>query len=358
MRLLYALDRFPVLSETFVADELRGLLRAGDDVTVYVRHGGEPGVADDLRELVIGPGSAPGARGLRAALALRERGALHALAEARWLARTVRADHAHAHFAFGAASVALLYGRLTGAGASFTGHAIDLYGGVPGAVLGRKLAAARWAAAPTENGAQRLRSCAAPGDRDRVVVQRTGVARDRIVAGPPERPARVVAIARLVEKKGLDVLVRAARRLDAVVEIVGDGPDRGRLEGLAGAGVRFTGALEHGAALERLRGASAFALPCRELASGDRDNLPVALVEAMAAGVAVVTTPVGGIPELVRDGETGLLVAPDDDEALAVALARLLADGGLRDRLAAAGRRATAPWDAERCLAQLRERFS
>jgi glycosyltransferase involved in cell wall biosynthesis len=74
----------------------------------------------------------------------------------------------------------------------------------------------------------------------------------------------------------------------------------------------------------------------------------------MSAGVPVVTTPVGGIPELVRDGETGLLVAPDDVTALAAAIARVLADPG---GLAAAGRAATEPWDAERCIAALRARF-
>jgi glycosyltransferase involved in cell wall biosynthesis len=352
MRLLYVLDRFPVLSETFVVKEVRGLLAAGDDVTVYARRGGEAGVADDLRAVVVGPGSSWGARGVGAALALQERGSLHALAEASWLAKHVRADHAHAHFAFGAASIALLYGRLAGAPASFTAHAHDLYGGVPDAVLGRKLMAAAWAAAPSEHGVERLRGLA-PGAS--VVVQRNGVDRSAVDAGPREAPPRVLGIGRLVEKKGFDVLVRAAARLDAVVEIVGDGPERERLEALSDGRVRFSGALPHGEAIARLRGASAFVLPCRELPSGDRDGLPVALVEAMSAGVPVVTTPVGGIPELVRDGETGLLVAPDDDVALAAAVERALRDGA---GLAAAGRAATEPWDAQGCIAQLRARFA
>ena len=359
MRLLYVLDRFPVLSETFVVDEVRGLLRAGDDVAIYERGGGEDGVADDLLELRVGPGVRPPTRGLGAALALRERGAVHALAQATWLAKTVRADHVHAHFGFGAASIALLYGRLKGVPASFTAHAHDVYGGVADRVLGRKVAASTWAAAPTEHGAARLRACAAPSDRDKVVVQRNGVERARLDAGPPEVPARVVAIGRLVEKKGLEVLVRAAAKLDpsVVVEIVGDGPQRARLERLAQGRVRFAGALPHAEALARLRGASAFALPCRELPSGDRDGLPVALVEAMSAGVPVVTTPVGGIGELVRDGESGLLVAPGDADALAAAIASVLGDAALRARLATAGRAATEPWDAGRCIAQLRARF-
>ena len=345
MRLLYVLDRFPVLSETFVVREVRGLLAAGDDVVVYARRGGEPGVADDLRELVVRP---------RRALA---RGALRVAGEAAWLAKAVRADRAHAHFAFGSASVALLYGRLTGVPASFTAHAHDLYGGVGDRALRRNVALAAWAAAPSEHGARSLRDRAAPRDRHKVVVQRNGVDRDAVEAGPPDMPPRVIGIGRLVEKKGFDVLVRAAAGLDANVdvEIVGNGPQRARLEALAGGRVRFSGALSHDEALARLRGASAFVLPCRELASGDRDGLPVALVEAMSAGVPVVTTPVGGIPELVRNGETGVLVAPDDDAALAAAITHMLADPG---DLAAAGRAATEPWDAERCIAALRARFA
>jgi glycosyltransferase involved in cell wall biosynthesis len=363
MRLLYVADRFPVLSETFVVNEVRGLVRAGDDVMVYARRGGDPEVAPDLAELVVGYGAAPSGRGIGAALRLRERGALSALAEAAWLARHVEADHVHAHFTFGNATVALLYGHLTGAPASFTAHAFDLYGGVPATVIGRKVAGAAFAAAVSEHGAATLRACAAPADRGKVVVQRNGVAREALRAGEPELPPRIVAIARLVEKKGLDVLIEAARSLDPgiVVEIVGDGPERQRLEALSrawGRRVRFTGALPHAYALRRLSGASAFALPCRQLASGDRDGLPVALVEAMSAGVPVVTTPIAGIPELVRNGETGLLVAPDDPAALAAALTRVVEDRPLRDRLAASGRAATEPWDIDRCIATLRARFS
>ena len=142
MRLLYVADRFPVLSETFVVDEVRGLVRAGDDVTVYMRRPGDPEVAADLASLVVGPGAALPGRGLASALRLRERGALHALSEAAWLARHVPAEHVHAHFAFGNATVALLYGRLTGARASFTAHALDLYGGVP--LIGKEANAMRF----------------------------------------------------------------------------------------------------------------------------------------------------------------------------------------------------------------------
>jgi glycosyltransferase involved in cell wall biosynthesis len=88
-----------------------------------------------------------------------------------------------------------------------------------------------------------------------------------------------------------------------------------------------------------LQGAAVLAAPCVVGADGDRDGMPTVLLEAMAVGTPCVATPVTGIPEVVRDGETGLLVAERDAEGLAGALARLLRDGALRLALASAARR-------------------
>jgi colanic acid/amylovoran biosynthesis glycosyltransferase len=152
-----------------------------------------------------------------------------------------------------------------------------------------------------------------------------------------------------VPKKGVDLLVRAAATLserhpDLVVDVVGDGPLRPELTALAdslglGGRVRFHGpatAAEVQAALVRCR---AFVLPCRIDADGDRDGMPTVLVEALARAVPVVSTDVVGIGELVVDGETGLLVPPEDVDALAAALDRLLGDAALAARLGLAGRR-------------------
>ena len=90
--------------------------------------------------------------------------------------------------------------------------------------------------------------------------------------------------------------------------------------------------------MERYAEADLFALPCIVGRDGNRDGLPVSIVEALACGVPVVATPVSGIPEAVRDGENGLLVPENDPEALAAAIRRLAEDGALRARLAAAAR--------------------
>jgi glycosyltransferase involved in cell wall biosynthesis len=112
----------------------------------------------------------------------------------------------------------------------------------------------------------------------------------------------------------------------------GDGEDFAdalrRLVERHGVGVRLPGVMSQAALFEEYGRASVFCLPCRVLDNGDRDGIPNVIVEAMAAGLPVVTTPVSGIPEIVEDGVNGLLVEPDDAERLADALLRLYADPG------------------------------
>jgi glycosyltransferase involved in cell wall biosynthesis len=102
--------------------------------------------------------------------------------------------------------------------------------------------------------------------------------------------------------------------------------------------VRLEGQMSQAELYEEYRRASAFCLPCRILDNGDRDGIPNVLAEAMAAGAPVVTTPISGIPEIVRDGETGLLVQPDDPRAMAEAVLRLRDDRDLAQRISAQAR--------------------
>jgi colanic acid/amylovoran biosynthesis glycosyltransferase len=102
--------------------------------------------------------------------------------------------------------------------------------------------------------------------------------------------------------------------------------------------VRFCGALAGDDVDDAYRRAVAVVAPCRVDATGDRDGLPTVLLEAMARGVAVISTSVVGIPELIAHGETGLLAPPDDPGALAEAILQMVGDAPLRQRLAAAGR--------------------
>lgn len=159
------------------------------------------------------------------------------------------------------------------------------------------------------------------------------VAREDRIAG------RLLFVGRLVEKKGavvlLDALDRMTERPTEVV-VVGDGPLRSDLERRAPATVTFLGARGKDALASEYARASIAVYPSVPAANGDRDGLPVALLEAMSAGCAVVASAVPGIVDVIRDGENGLLVPPGDAAALAAAVDRLAADPGWAATLGAA----------------------
>jgi glycosyltransferase involved in cell wall biosynthesis len=158
-----------------------------------------------------------------------------------------------------------------------------------------------------------------------------------------EHPRRyVLCIGNLVPKKGQDILIRAfelLRRGHADVDLLlaGDGRERGRCERLAaelglGKAVRFLGAVCRDRIPELLAGTEMLVLPSRQEPFG------IVLLEAMAAGKPIVATVVGGVPELVRDGKNGLLVNPEDPQALSEAICVLLEDTHLAERLGGEGR--------------------
>ncbi len=264
--------------------------------------------------------------------------------------------HLHAHFAHGATTVTWLASLVTGIRFSFTGHAKDIYAESlnPAGLLRRKLVAARFAVTCTDANREHLLRIAPEARVHRVYHGLNAdfarlLAADNGVAPGANGALHVLAVGRLVEKKGFDVLVDACcslerRGIDVDVTIAGEDGDHGeelrrRIErsGLADR-VRLAGAMSQADLYEEYRRASAFCLPCRVLADGDRDGIPNVLVEAMASGTPVVTTRISGIPELVDDGANGLLVDSDDAEALAAALLRLHDDRALAARLANAGR--------------------
>jgi glycosyltransferase involved in cell wall biosynthesis len=147
---------------------------------------------------------------------------------------------------------------------------------------------------------------------------------------------------RLMAAKALDVGLAALARVPGVsLLVIGDGPDRARLELLAAelgldGRVRFLGVRSREEVLRTLHAVDAAVLPSRW------ENFPHLVVEALAVGTPVIASAVGGVPELVRDGENGLLVPPGDAAALAAAIERLVADAALRDRLAAAAAQSVA----------------
>lgn len=161
-------------------------------------------------------------------------------------------------------------------------------------------------------------------------------------AGVDRVPGRIVFVGRLVEKKGVAVLLDALRRLPPggwSLEVVGDGPLRAELtERAAGLPVTFRGALPRTEVAVAYGRSEIVVVPSVSAASGDQDGLPVALLEAMSAGCAVIGSRIAGIDAAVEDGETGLLVPPGDDTRLAGAIGELLAQPERRAKLGAAAR--------------------
>lgn len=178
-----------------------------------------------------------------------------------------------------------------------------------------------------------------------------GEVRAHLGAGPDD--FLVLAFGRLVEKKGFRYLVEAAARVPGVrLAIAGEGDLRGEIEALAreaGAPLRLVGALPREAMAAALQAADVAVVPSVVDRAGNVDGLPNALLEALAAGRPVIASRVAGIPDVVTDGEDGLLVAPKDVAGLAGALTRLRDDDALRARLGAAARRTvtrTLSWEA------------
>lgn len=261
----------------------------------------------------------------------------------------------HAHFASVATTVARLTSLVSGVPFSFTAHAKDIFHDeVDEASLREKLRDASSVVTVSEFNAAYLRQ-RFPAETGRLVTVRNGLRlADFPFRLPFDRELLVVAVGRLVEKKGfadlLDALALLHRSgLGVRAVLAGHGPLEPQLRARA-ADLGIDGVLEMPGPLPQhevraLVGRGAvLAAPCVRGADGNVDGLPTVLLESMALGTPVVATSVTGIPELVRHGDTGLLVPEHDPAALAAALGRLLADPALRLTLA---RRARSLIEAE-----------
>jgi glycosyltransferase involved in cell wall biosynthesis len=389
---------FPAITETFILDEIRELRARGAEIEALPLFGSRGGdVHAAWRELeAITHRHRAVSWELGAAqlhwLRRRPRALLRAWAEAlaqnagsrkllvrtplvllkgALLARRIEAmgiRHVHAHWATHPALAAWLVHRLTGIGYSFTAHAHDLY--VDRAMLREKVAGARFVVTISEFNRRLLEDACGAAAADKLHVVRCGVDPDAFAPAPrrdPEVPT-FACVASLREYKGHAVLLDAihllrARRRDLRVILAGDGELRRAIaarverEGLADV-VELLGAVPHQEIAAILASATALVLPSVTARDGQTEGIPVALMEAMAAGVPVVSSRLSGIPELVRDGESGLLVPERDPVALAEAMERLASDGALRERLADAGRRAVQErFDRRRNLAALEALF-
>jgi len=361
-RIGYVVKVYPRFSETFIVTEILAREAAGerleiislrptDDprfhpelarVSAPVTHLPRPtrpsGLWEQLRAVVADTGLAHAVSAhLPELLAADVDDAVQAVALAVHAHRT-GLTHLHAHFASSPTTVARLASLLTGIPYSFTAHAKDLFHeSVDQDLLRRKIADARYVSTVSAFNVQFLQLLS-PDHTERIRLVPNVIEIERFPYRDPE-PHRsgsalhVVAVGRLVEKKGFDVLLRAAARLhgdgiDLRVTLAGGGELADVLaERMAGLGIEgivdMPGPLRQDEVTALLREADVFAAPCVIGRDGNADGLPTVLLEAMATGVPCVSTRVTGIPEVVIDGVTGLLCSPGDVGELTAALRRI-----------------------------------
>lgn len=378
LRLGYLVSRYPAISHTFILREVLELRRLGisidvasindvdreaDKLTVeeqeeeartfYVKGAGIQGA---VSALVSGLTRAPGAYFGAMWFALRLGGSsirnlayclcyfVEAAMVAQWM-RCKGLSHLHVHFATPAATVGLIVTKLTPFTLSITVHGPDEFYDVPGYHLQQKIAASRLLCTIGMFARSQLMKISPASEWHKVAVTPLGVDPD-IFRPKPFRanplPFEILCVGRLVPAKGQHILLSAAKRLHQEkrsfrLRFVGDGPDRASLERAAvkmgiESYVVFEGAVNQDRIRDLYQMADVFAL------ASFAEGIPVVLMEAMAMQIPCVTTWITGIPELIRDGVDGLLVPPSDEAALAAAIARLMDDERLREKLGDAGR--------------------
>jgi glycosyltransferase involved in cell wall biosynthesis len=252
-------------------------------------------------------------------------------------------SHIHGHYCHGATTVTWFASMMTKLPFSFTAHAKDIYlpSLNPAGLLRRKMDAARFVITCTDANRDYLENL---GSRTPVYCIYHGlnaefcnIMKEQPVVHATNGHFRVLGVGRLIPKKGFDVLVQACAILNQMgvpfeASIVAEGGEHEEeirrlitTNGLENS-VFLPGPMSQSQLFDEYQKASAFCLPCRVLENGDRDGIPNVLMEAMAVGVPVVSTPISGIPELIHDGVNGLLVPSEDPRALAEAFLRLIND--------------------------------
>jgi colanic acid/amylovoran biosynthesis glycosyltransferase len=379
-RVAYVMSWYPAVTETFILHEMLELQRLGMEVEIFpllgaagdVKHPGSEALAAHVHyhralsaELVSAQlhwlATRPlaylraWARAIRGNLRSREflAKAIVVIPRAAVIARRIERmglHHVHAHWATHPALGAYVIRELTGATYSFTAHAHDLY--LERAMLDEKIRGARLVVTISGYNRDLLEGLYGRAAAEKTLVIPCGV--DPRIFRPrtpraPDGVLRFACVAGLRDYKGHRWLVEAcallkARRIPFHGVFVGDGPERRDVEariaaaGL-GADLELLGSQPQDKIRAVLDASDVMVHPSVTTPAGMMDGIPVALMEAMATGLPVVSTRVSGIPELVVDGRTGLLAPEKDAIALADALERLHRDPDLARRLADEGRR-------------------
>ncbi len=258
--------------------------------------------------------------------------------------------HIHAHYISEPALLADMLGQIRGHSFSVSAHAKDIYLTDKRAIRSRLKNAAFVTTCTAHN--QQFLSQQDGNNPTRVRLLYHGIDSDRFKPADTkadDRPPLLIGVGRYKRKKGFDLLINACAKLVSEgvqirCEIIGYGDQQSELQRLIDendltAHVSLTEPVTHNELVGILQNAAICVLPCRQTEDGDRDGIPNAMLEAMSCEIPIVSTAVSGIPEVIESGTNGLLVDPDDVQALATAITRVLHDDSLRQRLAESGRR-------------------
>ena len=377
MKIAYLAPEIPALSATFVYNEILALEALGTEVVSFSVHQPSSSVSDPkverLRASVIHIYDTAVLSVFLAhirllfnsplrymhsllalfsdmrALGLLSRGALGQAYRYFYAAKLAcdlvdkQCQHLHVHFAHIPTDIAMYASLFSNIPFSVTAHANDLF--ERGYLLNEKVGRASFFATISEFNKRFLASKNVAVDS--VCIVRCGVdsdcfsLRESFVSGGK---IKLGVVGRLVEKKGIDTLIKAVslmkqQGLAVELNIAGSGPLEAELKecvlnsSLTMSDVHFLGALAHTQVAEFITSLDVFVLPCQKDSNGDMDGIPVVLMEAMLSGVPVVSTKISGIPELVVNGQTGLLVLPGDERALANAISNLMDDSRLKNSM-------------------------
>ena len=285
------------------------------------------------------------------------------------LARSLRVDHIHAQWASTTAAMALVASAVSGVPWSCTAHRGDI---AANNLLQVKLAKASFVRFISQSGLRMAEQLGVISRRYEAPVIHVGVSLPAAIpaAAGGAGPTRLFCPANLIPVKGHKYLLQALailhdRGVDCRLELAGEGESNGELLALAhrlpcADRVAFLGQLPHEAIIERYRTkrVDIVVLSSVDLGNNVHEGIPVALMEAMAYGIPVVSTSTGGIPELLEGG-AGVIVPPRDPVALAGAIERLILDPALRRRYSERGRRRVEEeFSVESCMARLLDRIA
>ena len=397
MRLGYLYSRYPVLSQTFCDAEMLELERRGHEIVLASLYPPKTPLRHEyLTKLQAPIRYAPSSRdldklarkakrlrhwpyalvrkhdekyGAEYKAALRARNALFFVE----LFKRERVSHFHVHFANRAAHTAMFVKAISGIPFSITAHGQDFMSDLGSDELLRELCAtAEFVGAETDYSREML-AARCPESREKIFRVYNGIDLTRFPVAQTKRyptgPIRFLSTGRLVPFKGFDVLIDACallqnRGLNFACEIIGDGPLRGDLEARVAhqnlqERIHFAGEQSQNYVLRALRNSDVFVLASAPDERGASDIFPTVIAEAMASEKPIVSTMIAGIPELVANGRTGVLVPPRDALALANAMDGLACDENSRNDFGRAGRlRIEQEFRIEKTIEPLLERFA